>query len=41
MSQERKWLRRCQQGDKEAFSRLYESYVHRIYDYVYFKTYQV
>jgi RNA polymerase sigma-70 factor (ECF subfamily) len=39
MSQERKWLKRCQQGDKEAFSRLYESYVHRIYDYVYFKTY--
>lgn len=39
MSQERRWLTRCQQGDNEAFSRLYESHVQRIYDYVYFKTY--
>jgi RNA polymerase sigma-70 factor (ECF subfamily) len=39
MSQECKWLKRCQQGDNEAFSRLYESHVQRIYDYVYFKTY--
>lgn len=39
MSQERRWLKRCQQGDTESFSRLYESYVQRIYDYIYFKTY--
>lgn len=39
MINERRWLKRCRQGDKEAFSRLYESHVRRIYDFVYFKTY--
>jgi RNA polymerase sigma-70 factor (ECF subfamily) len=39
MINERKWLKRCLQGDKNAFSRLYESYIDRIYDFVYFKTY--
>jgi len=39
MINERRWLKRCRLGDKKAFARLYESYVHRIYDFVYFKTY--
>lgn len=39
MIYERRWLKRCLHGDKNAFSRLYESYVDRIYDFVYFKTY--
>lgn len=39
MINERRWLKRCRQGDTKAFSRLYESYIDRIYDFVYFKTY--
>jgi len=29
----------CQSGDKKFFSRIYELYFQKIYNYIYFKTY--
>ena len=32
-------IKKCQQGELENFSELYDNYVRRIYDFIYFKTY--
>lgn len=37
--QEQVLIKKCQQGELENFSELYDNYVHRIYDFIYFKTY--
>lgn len=36
--QEDEAIRRAREGDKEAFTFLYERYVHRIYNYIYYRT---
>jgi RNA polymerase sigma-70 factor (ECF subfamily) len=37
--QEQLLIKKCQQGELENFSELYDNYVRRIYDFIYFKTY--
>lgn len=39
LDEQRKWIRQSQKGDQNAFSRLYDTHVRKIYDYIYFKTY--
>jgi len=35
---EKKAIARCQKGDGEAFGEIYDSYIKKIYDFVYYKT---
>ena len=37
-TEEKDVLARASQGDREAFGKLYEQYVERIYNYVYYRT---
>jgi RNA polymerase sigma factor (sigma-70 family) len=38
-NQEQLIIKQCQQGELEKFTELYDNYVRRIYDFIYFKTY--
>jgi len=38
MSDEEKLISRCQQGELEKFGLLYDKYIKKIYDFVYYKT---
>ncbi len=36
--EESMWIEHCQQGQMEDFGQIYDTYVRRIYDFIYFKT---
>lgn len=39
INQERKIIEKCQKGNLEEFGKLYDCYIKKIYDFVYFKTF--